>query len=108
MADSPTNILLEIAGEAKDLDVYRTTVKKLADLGSFSKLTDQALLVRIAVEDDAALDLNLRRAAVEKLTDQALIARVAVEGDDGDVCLVAVENLTDQALLAKVAQEASL
>ncbi len=61
------------------------------------------LLAKIAVEDE---DYDVRRAATWKLTDQALLAKVAVESkDDGGVRWVAVEKLTDQALLAKIAVE---
>ncbi|MDI6451706.1 hypothetical protein [Anaerobaca lacustris] len=67
-----------------------------------AKLTDQALLAKVAVGDK---DGNVRGAAVERLTDQALLAKVAVEDEDGNVRRLAVAKLTDQALLAKVAVE---
>jgi hypothetical protein len=66
------------------------------------KLTDQAQLARIAVEEKNS---NARSAAVRKLTDQALLAKVAVEDKDWMVRLDAVEKLTDQAALAKIAVE---
>jgi len=44
-----------------------------------------------------------REAAVEKLTDQAVLAKVAVEDESFFVSESAVNKLTDQALLAKMA-----
>jgi len=43
---------------------------------------------------------------VEKVTDQALLAKVAVEAGNWEVGTAAVEKLTDQLLLAKVEVEA--
>jgi hypothetical protein len=64
------------------------------------RLTDQALLAKIAVEDE---DSRVRTAAVEKVTDQAVLAKIATEDGNRDVRQVAVNKLTDQAVLAKIA-----
>ena len=66
------------------------------------KLTDQALLAKIAVEDTNA---DVRYLAVKKLTDQAVLAKIAVKDREPYVRRAAVQNLTDQAALAKVAVE---
>ena len=66
------------------------------------KLADQALLAKIAVQDQ---DSEVRLAAVEKLTDQAVLVKIAVEDKESDVRRTAVEKLTDQAVLAKIAVE---
>ncbi len=66
------------------------------------KLTDQAQLARIAVEDGSA---QVRKAAVEGLNDQVLLARIALEDKQkyGLVREAAVQRLTDQGLLATIA-----
>lgn len=66
-------------------------------------LTDQVLLAKIAQEDKNG---SVRAAAVRKLTDQVLLARIALEDEYGWVRAVAVSKLTDQAVLAKIAVEA--
>jgi hypothetical protein len=66
------------------------------------KLTDQALLAKVAVE---ATDADARAVAVGELTDQAVLAKIAVEDKDWYVRKVAVGKLTDKAVLAKIAVE---
>ena len=68
------------------------------------KLTDQALLAKIAVNEENSL---VRMAAVYKLTDQALLAKIAVGDNDQYVRSAAVEHLTDQTVLVKIAIEAN-
>ena len=63
------------------------------------KLTDQAVLAKIVVEDK---DSEIRVAAIEKLTDQAVLAKIAVE-DKSFVRGYAIKKLTDQGLLEKFA-----
>ena len=100
-----TNIL--VAANAKDIEGLigkcangdEKACRKLETV--VRKLTDQALLAKIAVE---SRDADVRRAAVRKLTDQALLAKIAVEDTDHpDVRITAIEKLTDHALLAKIA-----
>ncbi len=67
---------------------------------SVKQITDQPVLARIAVEDDAWF---VRRDAVKKLTDQALLARIAIKDHVPDVRAAAVGRLTDQALLTQFA-----
>jgi hypothetical protein len=67
------------------------------------KLTDQALLAKIAVKEE---NPDVRQAAVYKLTDQALLAKIAVEDNNQYVRSAAVINLTDQNVLAKIVIEA--
>jgi hypothetical protein len=70
-----------------------------------SGLTDQALLARIALEDN---DDGVRMSAVEELRDQGLLARIAVEAKEPQLHLVrrwAVGKLTDQASLTRIALE---
>jgi hypothetical protein len=69
-------------------------------LAAVKKLTDQAVLAKFALEE-----LDIGRAAVGKLTDQALLAKIAVEGKYDEAREAAVEKLTDQALLAKIAEQ---
>ena len=65
---------LAVTGENKDSHVRRTTIYKL---------TDQAVLAKIAVEDE---DSDVRVAAVERLTDdETLLAEVAKENEDSAV-----------------------
>ena len=66
------------------------------------KLTDQALLARIAKEDDVDW---VRASAVSTLRDQALLADVAAYARDDYVRRRAVEKLTDQAVLARLVEE---
>lgn len=66
------------------------------------KLTDQAALVKAAVEDK---DSRVRRTAAERLTDQAALAGVALMDKDTDVRRAAIQKLTDQAALVRVALE---
>lgn len=67
------------------------------------KLTDQALLAKIAVKEE---NPDVRQAAVYKLTDQSLLAKIAVQDNNQYVRSAAVINLTDQNVLAKIAIEA--
>jgi hypothetical protein len=60
------------------------------------KLTDQALLYKIANEDKVNA---VRKAAVEKLTDQGLLANFAETDPDCSVRRIAVSKLTDQSKL---------
>lgn len=71
-------------------------------LSAVKKLTDQALLAKIAVE---TMDSDVRAAAVRKLTDQAVLAKIAVEDKDRYVRSAAANKLTDQSLLEKIAVE---
>ncbi len=51
-------------------------------IAAVERLTDQALLARIALEDTVAY---VRRAALLKLTDQAVLLKVALEDMDEEV-----------------------
>ena len=64
------------------------------------KLTNQALLAKIATTDSDGL---VREVAVGKITDQALLAKIATTDNHAYVGQVAVGKITDQALLAKIA-----
>ena len=64
-------------------------------------VTDQAVLARVAVEDQ---DEAVRILAVANLTDQGLLAQIAMD-DWPRIGRVAVEKLTDQGLLAQVAKD---
>jgi len=55
-----------------------------------SNLTDQVLLAKIAVEDNAS---NVRLDAVNKLTDQILLTTIAQEDKDYGVCIAAKKRL---------------
>lgn len=69
-----------------------------------ANITDQSLLMRVALEDESAA---VRMAAMEKVTDQSLLARMAIDDKSESVRKAAVEKVTDQALLEKVAREHS-
>jgi len=105
--------------EARNAHVRQVAVAKLTDqallakvavedkdpdvrIAAVAKLTDQALLAKLAVKDRAP---DVRKAAVAKLTDQALLAKLAVEDRDTNIRRAAVAKLTDQALLARLAVE---
>ncbi|MCE5186646.1 MAG: hypothetical protein LLF76_11030 [Planctomycetaceae bacterium] len=84
-------------------------------LQAVKKLTDQALLAKVAMEVPIPVPLagEIANAAIVNLTDQSLLAKVAIEARDTNVrvhavsaCKPAVEKLTDQSLLAKVAADA--
>jgi hypothetical protein len=66
-------------------------------------VTDQELLIEIAVNDTSSL---VRATAVKKLTDQFQLARIALEDDskDGIVREAAIGKLTDPDLLARIAR----
>lgn len=49
-------------------------------------------------------DESVREEATKKLTDQALLAKIATQDEDWYVRCTAVSKLTDQALLAKIAK----
>ena len=95
-----------VAGEGRDKYVRSAAVRKL---------TDQTLLAKIAVSDQAP---EVRCAAAEKLEDQTLLTDIIISesnrevrqtgirklfGHDTAVRRAAVDQLTNQALLAKVA-----
>jgi uncharacterized DUF497 family protein len=67
------------------------------------KLTNQAVLARIAVEDENRF---VRHDAVNTLTDQSQLAKIVVEHKDYKMRLAAVEKLNNQSLLKKIAMEA--
>jgi ankyrin repeat protein len=69
-------------------------------LAAVTKLTNQTVLVKIALEDESSF---VREAAVRKLTDQAVLAKIVVEDKNTSVRLQAVAKLTDQNVLAKIA-----
>jgi len=69
-------------------------------MDSIAKLTDQAVLTKIAVEDKYS---GVRATAVAKLTDQALLEKFAVQDKDSGVRLGAIANLTNQTVLTKIA-----
>jgi hypothetical protein len=48
---------------------------------------------------------DIRQTAVKRLTDQALLAKIAMEDESFSVREIAVKKLTDQALLAKITME---
>jgi hypothetical protein len=73
-------------------------------IGAGGNITDQALLAKLAIEDD---DWCVRQTAVERLSSQAALAKVALEDKEPKIRLVAIEALTDQAVLARVAIEES-
>ena len=106
-----TNIL--VAANAKDIEGLigkcsngdRKACKELET--AVPKLTDQALLAKIAVGDTIGGDKGafIRVVAVYNLTDQALLAKIAIGDEAWTVRAAAVEKLTDLALLAKIAVE---
>ena len=98
--------------EAADPQVRMAAVGRLTDPATLARMgmwvkpeltrqvTDQGLLVRIAVE---AVDWEVRRAAAARLTDQTPLARLGVEAADWSVRAAAVAQLTDQRLLGNLA-----
>ena len=93
---------------SQDLTNLNASLKKATNVIEFSlnlfklKMPDQALLAKLAVEDEEWL---VRQSAVRKLADQTLVARIAIEDNHAGVRWAAVRNLKDQALLAKIAAE---
>ena len=74
------------------------------------KLADQSLLadfVRRQLGPADIVENELRRIAVAKLTDQALLAKFAQSDMDPGVRIAAAKMLTDQAALAKIALEST-
>jgi hypothetical protein len=67
-----------------------------------AKLTDQALLAKVASE---AKDYGVRLEAIQRLTDQTLLTKIALEHQDSYLRASAIKKLTDQTLLAKIAVE---
>ncbi|MGD1276589.1 MAG: hypothetical protein ABR964_05120 [Tepidisphaeraceae bacterium] len=68
------------------------------------KLTDQALLAKVAIEDK---DPDVRRAALQKLTDQALLTQVGTAATDRDVLKIVFQKLDDGAILTRLAGKAA-
>lgn len=58
--------------------------------------------------DASSVSLELRLAAAEKITDQALLAKIAIEDDSSEVRAAALKNLTDQSALASEAIQDTL
>ena len=58
--------------------------------------------------DASSVSLELRLAAAEKITDQALLAKIAIEDDSSEVRAAALKNLTDQSALASEAIQADV
>ncbi|GAM11659.1 hypothetical protein OR1_03975 [Geobacter sp. OR-1] len=75
---------------------------RLEALSFLNSPSDQAILAKIAIEDDIWV---VAEAALKKLTDQTLIFKVAVEAKISWVSETAVKMLTDQAQIAKIAIE---
>ncbi len=73
---------------------------------AFERLTDQALLAKIATQEKPfeTCFYSVVADAVRRLTDQALLAEIAVAGTT--VSMTATTRVTDQALLAKIATRA--
>ena len=90
--------------EDKSEWVRLAAVQKQAVL-AVEKLTDQAILAKIAVEDKGHKTFSIRLAAVKKINDQALLAKIAVEDWYEDIRHTAVQNLANQAVLARIAME---
>ncbi len=95
----PVALGLVLAGcSAPRIDSPDPEVRQKAVL----RLTDQASLARIAVEDD---NWRVREAARDRLTDQAMLASVAMLATHGDGgWQSALRKVTDQAMLARVVQ----
>jgi hypothetical protein len=93
--------LAEIALKEKNPRVRSAAVANLA----VENLTDQALLTRIAEDDEGDLVGEVRMAAMAKLTDQSVLAKIAVEDKDYNVRRAAAQKLTDQTLLAKIEEQ---
>lgn len=86
-----------LIGKCKSLDLK--ACDKL--YAAVRKLTDQALLAKVAVGDENG---GVGQAAVGRLTGQAALAKVAFEGKASSVRIAAIGKLTDQTALAKVAE----
>jgi hypothetical protein len=91
--DVPKLAGLCAAGNQKSCEKLQAAIRKL---------TDQALLAKIALESQYG---NARQAAVLKLTDQTLLAKIALGDKETKVRQAAVSKLTDQALLVRIAIE---
>ncbi|MGO9093761.1 MAG: hypothetical protein ACLQGV_00920 [Bryobacteraceae bacterium] len=107
------------AGDQKACGKLKAAIRKLTDQALLAKialesqyasarqaavlkLTDQSLLVKIALQDQQA---NVRQAAVDSLNDQALLATLAIQSKYTPVRVAAINKLTDQVLLARIAIE---
>ena len=82
-------LIASLAGCGPRLDSKDPKVR----LAAVEKLTDEAMLAKVALEDES---WDVRRTSIEKLTDQALLAKVAVEATDWTVRKIAITKLTDQ------------
>ncbi len=87
-------------GHLAKISIESTAMNRGDGLAAVEKLTDQALLSKVALD---AQDLYIRKAAAEKLTEETVLIKVAMEDTNSYVRIVAVEKLTDQSILAKVA-----
>ena len=70
-------------------------------LASVEKLTDQALLADIAINDN---HYSVRRAAVRKLVELTLAAEIARHDDHWEVRETALQKLTDQSVIIEIAK----
>jgi hypothetical protein len=88
--------IIEVVGGALANSKVRFTMQEI------SNLTDQQLLVKIALEDN---DPVVRDAAIKRVTEQDLLAQVAQRGVDMQVLTDAVSAIGDQSLLEKIATD---
>ena len=88
--------MAEIATETPEPRVRATAV---------AKLTDQALLAKVATVSGRTADEDgtAWRAAVAKVTDPGLLASMVTEAPEPTIRVAAVAKVTDQELLARIA-----
>jgi hypothetical protein len=97
------------AQDAKNIEKLSADCSKKGDTKTCDKLyaavrrvTDRALLAKIAVE---STDPVARRTAVVMIEDQAVLASIARNERDAEVRKTAIERLSDQAVLTKIAHD---
>lgn len=113
--------LAKFAVHARDPEVRRAAVWKLADLALVGKiaikdvnrdvrnaaagmLIDPTVLRRVAIED---ADVGVRLTAVWRLADQETLGRIAIESKEPKVGVAAVGKLTKQEVLERITIEAT-
>lgn len=101
----------EIEGDARDTQYYRETGKMRARvdralreviIAAIARITDQNVLVRVALEDRWA---PTRQAAIEAVTDQSVLEKVAFHDAAVEVRGSAIARLTDKALARQAFHE---
>lgn len=99
-------VLTKIAEEDPGMKIRKAAaVKKERAEQARLKKASERMLVAFCDGNMEGEDSGVRLAAVKKLTDQAALAKLAMEDKEWCVRCTAIETLADQALLAKVAVE---